>query len=176
MGTLESGVKWSTGVGTALYTGVFVDYGFNNALKNAYSEKRFVEYNRANPSQPVMNTACVVADRFSPLAFGVKVKFAFSAGCRDLLNDRKAYKKLQSQGNFNDGFFDFDNTCDLGTDGLNLRIGQERADLAKDYLVEKGVAPPRIATFSKGKSEPLFPNSDELSRRKNRRLELKIRE
>jgi outer membrane protein OmpA-like peptidoglycan-associated protein len=282
MGTLESGVKWNTGIGTALYTGVFADYGFNSALKNSYSEKRFVEYNRTEPSQPIMNTACVLADRFSPLAFGVKVKLAFSVGCRDLLNDRRAYRNMQSGGNFNDGFFDFDNkqaetvktdtvidnppvvvppavvavdtvqpdmaairaeyerkaylnaakerrqkysrsmnvlsirsmgnynlgivtltaeqeaalddyidvlaknplltlditghTCDLGTDELNLRIGQERADLAKDYLVEKGIAPSRISTFTKGESEPLFPNNNEANRRKNRRLELKIRE
>jgi outer membrane protein OmpA-like peptidoglycan-associated protein len=67
-------------------------------------------------------------------------------------------------------------TCDLGTDEVNLRIGQERADLAKDYLVEKGVAPSRISTFSKGKTEPLFPNNSEENRRKNRRLEIKIRE
>jgi hypothetical protein len=42
-----------------------------------------------------MNTACVLTDRFSPLAFGVKVKLAFSVGCSDWLNDRKAYKTLR---------------------------------------------------------------------------------
>jgi outer membrane protein OmpA-like peptidoglycan-associated protein len=66
-------------------------------------------------------------------------------------------------------------TCDLGTDRLNVRIGRERADLAKDYLVEKGVAPSRIQTFSKGESEPLFPNINEVNRRKNRRLEIVIK-
>jgi outer membrane protein OmpA-like peptidoglycan-associated protein len=66
-------------------------------------------------------------------------------------------------------------TCDLGADELNLRIGRERADLAKDYLVEKGIAPSRIATFSKGETEPLFPNNNEENRRKNRRLEIVIK-
>jgi len=65
-------------------------------------------------------------------------------------------------------------TCDLGTDQLNLRIGQERADLAKDYLVEKGVSPSRIRTFSKGKTEPLFLNNNEVNRKKNRRLEIEV--
>ncbi|MDR1583079.1 MAG: OmpA family protein [Prevotellaceae bacterium] len=288
MGTLESGVKWNTGIGNALYTGVFVDYGFNNVLKSGFTKKPLVEYNHTTPEYPVMNTACVLADRFAPLSFGIKVKLAFSVGCRDLLNDRRAYKNMQSGGDFNDDFFDFDNTvrqaetakadtaaiinppaivppvvvpldtvqletqdlaaihteyerkayleaamerrrkysqsisasnirsmgnynlgivtltgeqkaaldnyadvllknsqssleitghtCDLGTDGLNLRIGQERADLAKDYLVEKGVAPSRISTFTKGESEPLFPNTNEVNRRKNRRIEIKIRE
>jgi outer membrane protein OmpA-like peptidoglycan-associated protein len=67
-------------------------------------------------------------------------------------------------------------TCDLGRDELNMRIGQKRADLARDYLVEKGIAPSRISTFSRGETEPLFPNTDEENRRKNRRLEIKIRE
>jgi len=56
-----------------------------------------------------------------------------------------------------------------------MRIGQERADLAKDYLVENGIAPSRIQTFSKGKTEPLFPNSNEVNRKKNRRLEIVIK-
>jgi hypothetical protein len=33
LGTVETGVKWNIGTGTALYTGVFMDYGLNNALK-----------------------------------------------------------------------------------------------------------------------------------------------
>jgi hypothetical protein len=105
MGTLETGAKWNTGIGTALYTGVFVDYGFNDMKKSSYSEKRFVEYNHNEPAQPLMNTACVLADKFSPLSFGVKLKLAFSVGCRDWLNDRKAYQTMQSEEY--DDYFDF---------------------------------------------------------------------
>ncbi|MDR1348306.1 MAG: PorT family protein [Prevotellaceae bacterium] len=94
-GTLETGVKWNIGVGTAIYTGVFVDYGFNDMKKSSYAGKRFVEYNHYEPGRPLMNTACVLTDRFSPLSFGLKVKLAFSVGCSDLLNDRKAYKSLR---------------------------------------------------------------------------------
>ncbi|GHS97993.1 hypothetical protein FACS189421_05780 [Bacteroidia bacterium] len=67
-------------------------------------------------------------------------------------------------------------TCNLGSEQLNMRIGQERADLAKDFLVENGIAPSRIHTFSKGELNPLYPNDNEVDRRKNRRLELTIRE
>lgn len=286
MGTLETGVKWRTGIGADLYTGIFVDYGFNNMLKNGHSQKMFVEYNRDEPSLPVINTACVLADRLSPLALGIKVKMAFYVGSSDLLNARRAYKKLKSKRKQNDenddsDFFDFPETatqqmdtvekntavipshipdeqqtvnttvkteeiqqidssatnerqtskkvenenrktvsqsvniadygrgivsltaeqksaldcyitlmtenqsftleitghcCNLGTDELNMQIGQERADLAKDYLVENGILSSRILTFSKGKTEPLFPNDNEENRRKNRRLEIKIRE
>jgi outer membrane protein OmpA-like peptidoglycan-associated protein len=278
LGTMEIGMKWNVGTGTALYTGVFVDYGLNNALNNHCSDMRFVEYNRNAPEKPLMNTTCVLSDKFSPLNFGVKLKLAFSVGCRDLLKDRKTYRAMRLKGN---DFYDFDmqnqtpetaqptpavvpadiietempketkqpdtavlnaeaerlaylekakerrqkysksmsvlsirsmgnynrgivtltveqeaalddyidvltenpsfvleitgHTCDLGTDELNLRIGQERADLAKDYLVEKGISPSCISTFSKGKSEPLFPNDNEVNRKKNRRLEIVIK-
>jgi hypothetical protein len=93
-GTLETGMKWNIGIGTALYTGIFVDYGFNNSLKSGYSGKRLVEYNRTTPEKPIMNTACVLTDKFSPMTFGIKLKLAFSVGCRDLLNDRKAYREM----------------------------------------------------------------------------------
>jgi hypothetical protein len=79
-GTLETGVKWNPGTGTALYTGVFVDYGFNNVLSGSYSKKPLIEYNHSIPNQPVINTACVLTERFSPLAFGLKVKLAFPVG------------------------------------------------------------------------------------------------
>lgn len=65
-------------------------------------------------------------------------------------------------------------TCNLGSDALNMRIGQERADVAKDYMVEEGISPSRIKTFTMGKSAPLAPNTNEANRKKNRRLEIQI--
>lgn len=62
-------------------------------------------------------------------------------------------------------------TCDYGTAELNMMIGQERADLAKDYLVMNGVLPSRIKTFSAGMNYPLVPNTSEANRKINRRLE-----
>jgi outer membrane protein OmpA-like peptidoglycan-associated protein len=65
-------------------------------------------------------------------------------------------------------------TCDMGTGEGNLRIGQQRADSAKGYLTGKGISSVRIFTYSKGDSEPVNPNSDEESRTKNRRIEIKL--
>ncbi len=65
-------------------------------------------------------------------------------------------------------------TDNIGSEEVNIFVGQERADVAKDYLVEKGVMPQSITTDSKGKSEPLVPNTSAYNRRKNRRLEIKI--
>jgi outer membrane protein OmpA-like peptidoglycan-associated protein len=42
--------------------------------------------------------------------------------------------------------------------------------VAKQYLVEKGIAASRITTISKGKTEQIAPNTSEENRRKNRRV------
>lgn len=45
------------------------------------------------------------------------------------------------------------NTDETGTDEHNLKLGQERADAAKAYLVQRGVAPERIGTVSAGENQ-----------------------
>jgi outer membrane protein OmpA-like peptidoglycan-associated protein len=291
MGTMEAGRKWNMGIGTDLYTGVYMDYGLNDMVKDR-SKNRFVEYNYENPAEPQINglltslhsysgNSRAFAEKVAPLAIGIKLKLAFSVGCGDLLAERRRYRDMQTFGYWENDVYDYPllntrddrqieqevkketadkaendtvpsfrpqviitdttikiagteeketgtseckcssnlppvisidrykqkqialtpeqksildgyagllqenpqahieitgHTCDLGTDELNLHIGWERADLAKDYLVGKGIAPSRISTFTKGETEPLFPNDNELSRSKNRRLEIKIRE
>jgi outer membrane protein OmpA-like peptidoglycan-associated protein len=65
-------------------------------------------------------------------------------------------------------------TCDLGTHEANISFGQQRADAAKAYLVEQGIAPERLQTVSKAETEPLVPNTSKENRNKNRRVEFKI--
>ncbi len=64
--------------------------------------------------------------------------------------------------------------CNLGNYAGNMRIGQKRADLAKAYMMQKGVQAERILTFSKGNTEPLCLNINEVNQKKNRRLEVQI--
>lgn len=64
------------------------------------------------------------------------------------------------------------NTCDLGTDAYNMALGQERADRAKDYMVQMGIHPTRISTFSAGETNPIVTNNSEHNRKMNRRLEI----
>jgi outer membrane protein OmpA-like peptidoglycan-associated protein len=64
--------------------------------------------------------------------------------------------------------------CDIGSNAVNMQLGQRRADTAKDYLVGKGIAANRIITASKGKTEPIAPNTNEENRRKNRRVKIII--
>jgi outer membrane protein OmpA-like peptidoglycan-associated protein len=65
-------------------------------------------------------------------------------------------------------------TCNTGTHAVNVRVGQQRADAAKAYLVKQGIAADRIQTISKAETEPIAPNDSEENRRKNRRVEVKV--
>lgn len=65
-------------------------------------------------------------------------------------------------------------TCNIGGHAKNVRVGQRRADYAKQYLVNKGIAPERITAVTKAETEPVVPNASENNRRKNRRIEIKV--
>lgn len=84
--SLEAGVKWKVGETTALYTGVYFDYGLNDINKNA--DKRLVEYNKTNPEEFINNSILSsqytvnsnlenIADKVIPMAIGLKVRLAF---------------------------------------------------------------------------------------------------
>jgi len=67
--------------------------------------------------------------------------------------------KIQIQGN-----------CDeRGSETYNLALGEKRAEAAKKYLVNLGVAPDRIQTISFGKDKPLDPRHCPAAWAKNRR-------
>ncbi len=67
--------------------------------------------------------------------------------------------KIQIQGN-----------CDeRGSEAYNLALGEKRAEAAKKYLVNLGVAPDRIQTISFGKEKPLDPRHCPAAWAKNRR-------
>ncbi len=61
-------------------------------------------------------------------------------------------------------------TCDIGSDEVNMRYGQKRADELKAYLVSKGLEADRITAVSYGESRPIVPNTNEENRRLNRRV------
>ena len=59
--------------------------------------------------------------------------------------------------------------CDeRGTREYNLALGERRASVVKNYLVDLGVDPARIQTVSYGKERPLALGSDESSWAQNR--------
>jgi len=65
-------------------------------------------------------------------------------------------------------------TCDLGTDEHNLWLSEMRANSVKRYIEEHTSVGIVSVVHSWGEKFPLVENSDEESRRKNRRVEVKL--
>jgi peptidoglycan-associated lipoprotein len=64
-------------------------------------------------------------------------------------------------------------TDNRGTIEYNLSLGQRRALKIKEYCVQLGISPNRIATISYGKERPIDKNNNELAWAKNRRAEIR---
>ncbi|MEO7999731.1 MAG: OmpA family protein [Gemmatimonadaceae bacterium] len=62
------------------------------------------------------------------------------------------------------------NTDAIGSEKYNIKLGQDRADQAKAYLVSKGVAESRINARTAGEGDPLAPNTTDNGRATNRRV------
>ncbi|MES2132253.1 MAG: OmpA family protein [Bacteroidota bacterium] len=62
-----------------------------------------------------------------------------------------------------------------GTDAINTKLSQERADAVKAYLVSKAVDTKRISTQAMGSAYPIANNDVEEGRAKNRRVEIKAK-
>jgi len=65
-------------------------------------------------------------------------------------------------------------TCNWGTRRNNLRVGLMRANSVKAKLSTQGAPANQMITESKGEAEPLVPNTSEVNRKKNRRVEIKV--
>src|ERR1035438_9175329 len=84
-----------------------------------------------------------------------------STELRDILKDYPDYK-LTVEGH-----------CDeRGSAEYNLALGQERAQAAKDYLVQVGIPSDQLATISYGKEKPACEEHDEACWQKNRRIHI----
>ncbi|MGD8512650.1 MAG: peptidoglycan-associated lipoprotein Pal [Deltaproteobacteria bacterium] len=65
--------------------------------------------------------------------------------------------------------------CDeRGTNEYNMALGDRRAQSAKTYLVDLGIAAERLTCISYGEERPLDPGHDEAAWAKNRRAQFVI--
>ncbi|MDR2395172.1 MAG: OmpA family protein [Endomicrobium sp.] len=67
-------------------------------------------------------------------------------------------------------------TDNRGTIEYNLSLGQRRALKVKEYYVQLGILPNRIATISYGKEKPVDLENNEVSWLRNRRAVTKVLE
>lgn len=65
-------------------------------------------------------------------------------------------------------------TDSIGDDASNLKLGQRRADVIKNYLVSRGVSAAKINAGTEGEAKPIATNDTSDGRAKNRRTELQI--
>lgn len=81
----------------------------------------------------------------------------------------------QTLASYNSTFIDVSGHTDsVGTDAVNQRLSEQRANAVADYLSYQGVARPRIATRGYGKQFPIASNATEDGRGQNRRVEIKL--
>ncbi|MVN75512.1 OmpA family protein [Hymenobacter sp. HMF4947] len=65
--------------------------------------------------------------------------------------------------------------CDSrNTDEYNMVLGQNRADVAKNYLIKQGIASTRLTTVSYGERRPAAPNDSPENMQLNRRDEFRV--
>jgi peptidoglycan-associated lipoprotein len=67
-------------------------------------------------------------------------------------------------------------TDNRGTTEYNLSLGQRRALKVKEYYVQLGILPNRVATISYGKEKPVDPENNEAAWSRNRRAVTKVLE
>lgn len=65
-------------------------------------------------------------------------------------------------------------TDNTGNAANNVILGQQRADFAKNYLIQNGILSSNIEATSKGPNEPIRDNDTEEGRAKNRRTVVTI--
>ena len=69
-----------------------------------------------------------------------------------------------------DATITIEGNCDeRGTNEYNLALGERRAESAKNFLVDLGIAPSRMTTISYGEERPLDPAHNEEAWAQNRR-------
>ena len=65
-------------------------------------------------------------------------------------------------------------TDSVGTDSVNLKVGQDRAEAVRRYLSTKGIPLHRLGAVSYGESAPVASNTTAAGRGDNRRVSLVV--
>lgn len=66
-------------------------------------------------------------------------------------------------------------TDNVGNPKLNQELSEQRAEVVRDYIMQRGIAMSRITTLGFGGTKPIASNSNPKDREKNRRVEIVLR-
>ncbi len=65
-------------------------------------------------------------------------------------------------------------TDNTGSNAINAKLSQDRADAVREYFIGKGIEPDRIASKGYGETKPVAANDTDAGRQQNRRVEFVI--
>ena len=65
-------------------------------------------------------------------------------------------------------------TDNVGSDEVNQKLSEQRAESVRNYLIEQGLAQPNVTAQGFGKSTPVVDNLTPANRQKNRRVEIVV--
>ena len=65
-------------------------------------------------------------------------------------------------------------TDNVGGDGYNQQLSEQRGGAVRDYLVQQGMASGSVSTKGFGKTQPVASNETVAGRQQNRRVELVV--
>ena len=65
-------------------------------------------------------------------------------------------------------------TDNTGSNEINAKLSQDRADAVREYFISKGIEPDRIASKGFGETKPVVTNDTDEGRQQNRRVEFLI--
>lgn len=92
-------------------------------------------------------------------------KFNLTTNSKEILDAKIAFMKQNPEFVVTIG-----GHCDeRGTAEYNMALGERRANAAKKYMVDNGIAPNRIRVISYGEEQPADPAHNEAAWAKNRR-------
>ncbi len=81
----------------------------------------------------------------------------------------------QTLASYQSTFIDVSGHTDaIGTDAVNQRLSEQRAQAVADYLSYQGINRARVATRGYGKQFPVASNDTDAGRAQNRRVEIKL--
>ncbi len=103
------------------------------------------------------------------------VHFAYDSSALDAEAQAVLKSKAEFLRNYS-GNVTIEGHCDeRGTSEYNMALGERRAQSAKKFLMNLGIAGSRLNTVSYGKERPLDPGHDESAWAKNRRAHFELK-